>query len=96
MEVQKSREKAVTKKTTAHKMLMSLKEHTRKDLEIKFRNVHAIVKNNRPISDYKWWNDLDVAKGLQHGITYNNLSSATLFIELNVVEQTDEEDSESE
>jgi hypothetical protein len=47
VEVQKSREKAVTKKTTAHKMLMSLKEHTRKDLEIKFRNEKRLCESLR-------------------------------------------------
>jgi hypothetical protein len=45
VEVQKSREKAVTKKTTAHKTLMSLKEHTRKDLEIKFRNEKRLCES---------------------------------------------------
>jgi hypothetical protein len=29
---------------TAHKIVMVLKEHTRKDLELKFRNVHALIK----------------------------------------------------
>jgi len=28
---------------------MALKEHTRK--ELKFRNVHALIKKNRPISE---------------------------------------------
>ena len=47
VEVQKSREKAVAKKTTAHKTLMSLKEHTRKDLEIKFRNEKRLCESLR-------------------------------------------------
>jgi len=36
----------LTQQTTAHKtvMGMALKEHTRKDLELKFRNVHALIK----------------------------------------------------
>ena len=45
---------------------MALKEHTRKDLELKFRNVHALIKKNRPISDITWLNQLDRAKGLDH------------------------------
>jgi hypothetical protein len=35
----KSQKQALTQQTTAH-----LKEHTRKDLELKFRNVHALIK----------------------------------------------------
>jgi hypothetical protein len=27
-----------------HKTVIDLKEHTRKDLELKFRNVHALIK----------------------------------------------------
>jgi hypothetical protein len=34
----------MTQQTTAHKTVMALKEHTRKDLELKFRNVHALIK----------------------------------------------------
>ena len=45
---------------------MALKEHTRKDLELKFRNVYALIKNNKPISDITWLNQLDRAKGLDH------------------------------
>jgi hypothetical protein len=45
VEVQKSREKAVAKKTTAHKTLMNLKENTRKDLEIKFRNEKRLCES---------------------------------------------------
>ena len=33
----------MTQQTTAHKTVMALKEHTRKDLELKFRNVHALI-----------------------------------------------------
>ena len=42
---------------------MALKEHTRKDLELKFSNVHALIKKNGPISDITWLNQLDRAKG---------------------------------
>jgi hypothetical protein len=48
---------------------MALKEHTRKDLELKFSNVHALIKKNGPISDITWLNQLDRAKG--HHIVKN-------------------------
>ena len=49
---------------------MALKEHTRQDLELKFRNGHALFKKNRPISDIIWLSQLDRAKGLDHSKTY--------------------------
>jgi hypothetical protein len=52
--ITKSKEQALTQTTTAHKTVIALKEHTRKDLEYKFRNIHALIKKNRPISDVKW------------------------------------------
>jgi hypothetical protein len=58
--------------TPAHKALLTLNEKNRKELDLKFRNVHAVIKHNRPISDYVWLNELDEAKGLDHGETYNN------------------------
>ena len=71
----------MTQQTTAHKTVMALKEHTRKDLELKFRNVHALIKNNRPISDIAWLNQLDRTKGLGHSKTYDNMTAATCFME---------------
>jgi hypothetical protein len=41
-----SQKQALTQQTTAHKTVMALKEDTRKDLEVKFRNVHALIKKN--------------------------------------------------
>ena len=69
------------KKTVAHKTIISLNESRRKQIELKFRNIHALVKHNRPISDFTWLNELDEVKGLQHGNTYNNRSAGTLFLE---------------
>jgi hypothetical protein len=69
----------MTQQTTAHKTVMALKEHTRKDLEVKFRNVHALIKKKRPISDITWLNQLDRAKG--HSKTYDNMTAATCFME---------------
>ena len=40
----KSQKQALTQQTMAHKTVMALKEHTRKDLELKFRNAHALIK----------------------------------------------------
>ena len=56
---------------------MALKEHTRKDLELKFRNVHALIKKNWPISDITWLTQLDRAKGLYHSKTYDKMTAAT-------------------
>ena len=60
---------------------MALKKHTRKYLELKFRNVHALIKKNRPISDIEWLNQLDRAKGLDHSKTYDNMTAATCYME---------------
>jgi hypothetical protein len=45
--------------TPAHKSLLTLNEKNRKQLDLKFRNVHAVIKQNRPISDYMWLNELE-------------------------------------
>lgn len=38
----------------AKQTLISFNEHKRHELENHFRNVHALVKNNRPIRDIIW------------------------------------------
>jgi hypothetical protein len=81
MEIMKSKDKAAAKQSTAHKTVIALNEAVRKSVELKFRNVHALIKHNRPISDISWLNELDVAKGLDHCMTYNNRKAATLFME---------------
>lgn len=53
----------------------------RAQLNLKFRNMHAIIKHNRPMSDFTWLNELDEAKGLDNGESYNNRFSGTLFME---------------
>jgi hypothetical protein len=60
---------------------MALKKHTRKYLELKFRNVHDLIKQNRPISDITLLNQLDRAKGLDHSKTYDNMTTANCFME---------------
>ena len=49
-----------TTETPAHKSLPTLNEKNRKQLDLKFWNVHAVIKQNRPITDYMWLNELDV------------------------------------
>lgn len=48
---------------------------------MKFRNVHALVKQNRPLSEFTWINSLDEKKELEHGKTYNNRWAATACLE---------------
>jgi hypothetical protein len=81
IEVLKSREEAKKKATIAHKSALALNESTRQKIEMKFRNIHALIKKNRPISDFMWLNELDEAKGFIHGGTYNNQNAATCFLE---------------
>lgn len=45
--------KAVQKTSISHKMVIPLNEALRKQIERKFRNIHALIMNNRPISDFK-------------------------------------------
>lgn len=70
-------------KTPAYKSLLAINQHNRKIISYKFRNVHAVIKHNRPFSDYVWLNQLDAAKGIDVTCTdtYNNRQAATTFIE---------------
>ena len=75
--------------TPAAHGLLALQEHTRKQIELKFRNIHAVVKHNRSLSDYKWLCDLDKAKGLDTGTSYNNrFASVNFFNSIAAVERT--------
>ena len=40
-----------------------------------------MIKKNRPISDITLLNHLDRAKGLNHSKTYDNMTTATCFME---------------
>jgi hypothetical protein len=55
-----------------------------KDIFIKldkmFRNCHALVVKNRPLSDYEWIYQLDETKGIILGKTYRNTESVKTFI----------------
>lgn len=74
-------EKRENKQSIAQKTVISLNQAVRQSLMFKFRNIHALIKNNRPISDFTWINKLDEQKGLEHGTTYNNRWAATAFLE---------------
>lgn len=45
------------------------------------RTCHALIKNNRPLSDCTWICDLDKMKGYDLGRTYRNINSAKVFIQ---------------
>ena len=66
--------------TPAAQGLLALQEHTRKQITLKFRNVHALVKHNRPLSDYSWLCELDKAKGFDVGSTYTNRFACVKFL----------------
>ena len=51
----------------ADRMLMRMNQDRLDRLCIKFRNVHALSKHNRPFTDFVWLNRLDRAKGLDVG-----------------------------
>lgn len=65
----------------AKKSTLALHEKNRSDLVLKFLNLYAVVKNNRPFTDYVIYNNLDSMKGLKHDSTYNNRQYATVFLE---------------
>ena len=68
--------------TNAGKALLALKTAERNRLVFLFRNAHAVMKHNRPISDYMytWLCELDKAKGSDIGQTYLNNKASLEFI----------------
>ncbi|XP_053385072.1 zinc finger protein 862-like [Mercenaria mercenaria] len=60
--------------------LMSMKSAERHRLAYLFRNIHAVAKNNRPLTDYTWLCKVDKAKGLDLGDTYLNEKAALDFL----------------
>ena len=46
------------------------------------KNVYAVFKKGRPISDFMWLNSLDRIKGLKHNETYNSFYFAITFCSL--------------
>lgn len=66
----------------AGRALKALKELESKAVSYRIRNAHAVIKANRPFSDYKWLCDLDEAKGLDLGDTaYGNDKACAVFVE---------------
>jgi hypothetical protein len=64
----------------AGKALMSLKTAEKARIMYLMRNAHAVIKHNRPISDYTWPCMLDRTKELDIGQTYLNNKAALEFI----------------
>ena len=64
--------KSTTEKivSEAGKTLNLLKSSEVHRLAYLFRNAHAIAKQNRPLTDYKWLCHIDKSKGLDIGNTY--------------------------
>ena len=62
--------------TKAAKCLAMYDQHDLPRVELKMRNVHALVKHNRPFTDMRWLCRLDQAKGLDIGETYTTHQKA--------------------
>jgi hypothetical protein len=60
------REKIVSEAGKTLNLLKSSEVHR---LAYLFRNAHAIAKQNRPLTDYKWLCHIDKSKGLDIGNT---------------------------
>ncbi|KAK3094070.1 hypothetical protein FSP39_023772 [Pinctada imbricata] len=78
--IQSGKSKPIEKTDAAH-VIHSLNRENFNKLEKMFRNCHALVKNNRPLSDFTWLCDLDEMKGLDLGKTYRNKGYANTFID---------------
>ena len=72
--------KVAPTKTEGYKCQVALLEKQRKQLDLKFRNIHAIVMKNRPLSDFTWLTALDKAKGLEVGESHSNPHAATSML----------------
>ncbi len=68
------------KNTEANRSLQMMYGKDLPRLEKMFINAHAIVKNNRPITDFLWHCTADEKKGLDMGNTYRNDTSCKEFI----------------
>ena len=76
---QKNVKTSTVEESKAAKVLRSLKENERYRLNILFRNAHAVIKNNRPFTDFDWLCSLDKVKGIDIGETYLNRKAALQF-----------------
>ena len=71
----KSREES-----SAAKFIQTLNKDIFIKLDKMFRNCHALVVKNRPLSDYEWMCELDETKGIILKKTYRNTGSVKSFI----------------
>lgn len=68
------------KNTEAGKALLQLNKAEYNQVACCFRNVHAIAKHNKSFKDYTWLCQLDKAKGLNVGTTYQNDIACRRFL----------------
>ncbi|KAJ8303745.1 hypothetical protein KUTeg_018668 [Tegillarca granosa] len=63
----KSRTTSQIRQAEAGRALRKLKDAEIGRLRYLVRNVHAVIKGNRPLTDFNWLCELDKAKGLDLG-----------------------------
>jgi hypothetical protein len=73
-------------KSDAANILMTLNQNNSEKLGRMIRTCHALVMNNRPISDCLWLNYLDEKKGLDVGTENHVNSSLAQYQKLNLKE----------
>ena len=67
------------RETPAFRMLAQMNKKRLDMLNLKFRNVHALAKHNRPFLDYVWMNSLDGIKGFDITSEYKSDKAAADF-----------------
>lgn len=67
--------------SAAEKVIIKLNESVLNRMKLLFINVHALVMQRRPFTDFKWLLELDEKKGLDVGKTYRNDKEAQFFSE---------------
>ena len=56
-----------------------LDQKNSKQFDIRFRNVHALIKNGKSFNDYQWMCNLDEQKGIEIGKGYRSDKAAQRF-----------------
>ena len=79
----------VMNESAAGKTFNMLHQANRHRIAVLFRNAHAVIKQNKALTDYKWLCDLDRAKGVDVGNTYLNEKAALNFV--NIIAGTEKE-----
>ena len=72
----------IMNKSTAGKTFNMLHVANRHRIAVLFRNAHAVIKQNKALTDYKWLCELDRAKGIDVGKTYLNEKAALNFVKI--------------